>query len=252
MADETPEAARAGTPETWPATIPDTEPSERARLAAELRTPKAAAIAGILFALMLGTVIVMMWSAIPRDPGRQGGWITNASSRSSVGFAMNLIPFAGIAFLWFIGVLRNRLGEREDKFFATVFLGSGLLLVSILFTAAAVISSALFVYSESPDFSRDTLRIAVVLARTLLVTFGARMAAVFTISVTTIGMRTGLVPRWLSAVGVVCAVALLLTPPAPELTQLVFPLWVLILSLHILVVSMRSVAQAPMSTGDRR
>jgi len=216
--------------------IPVTEP---AGLAGELRTPRSAAIAGILFALMLGTVIVMLSAAIPRDPVRGGVWITNASSRSSVTFATNLIPFAGIAFLWFIGVIRNRLGDREDKFFATVFLGSGLLLVGILFTAAAVMGSALFVYSESPNISRDTLRMALVLASTLLVTFGARMAAVFTLSVTTIGLRTQLVPRWLSVIGILCAVALVLTPPAPKLTQLVFPLWVLILSLHILAVSMR-------------
>ena len=44
-----------------------------------------------------------------------------------------LVPFAGIAFLWFIGVVRDRIGEREDKFFATVFFGSGLLFVAMLF-----------------------------------------------------------------------------------------------------------------------
>lgn len=33
---------------------------------------------------------------------------------------------AGIAFLWFIGVIRDRSGAHEDRFFATVFLGSGL------------------------------------------------------------------------------------------------------------------------------
>jgi hypothetical protein len=233
-------------PMTGPARIPRNDP---AGLAGELRTPRSAAIAGILFALMLGTVIVMMSSAIPRDPVRGAMWITDASSRSSVAFAMNLIPFAGIAFLWFIGVIRNRLGDREDKFFATVFLGSGLLLVGILFTAAAVMGSALFVYSETPDISRDTLRMALVLASTLLGTFGARMAAVFTLSVTTIGLRTQLVPRWLSVIGILCAVALVLTPPAPKLTQLVFPLWVLVLSLHILVVSMRSPAPG---AGDNR
>ena len=233
-------------PPTDPARIPHNEP---AGIASELRTPKSAAIAGILFALMLGTVIVMMSSAIPRDPAHGALWITNASSRNSVAFAMNLIPFAGIAFLWFIGVIRNRLGDREDKFFATVFLGSGLLLVGILFTAAAVIGSALFVYSDSPDISRDTLRMALVLASTLLVTFGARMAAVFTLSVTTIGLRTQLVPRWLSVIGFACAVALVLTPPAPKLTQLVFPIWVLILSLHILLVSVRPPAPG---TGDDR
>jgi hypothetical protein len=235
--------------DTWSTDSPITPQAEPAGIAGELRTPKSAAIAGILFALMLGTVIVMMSSSIPRDPAHRDAWITNASSRSSVAFAINLIPFAGIAFLWFIGVIRNRLGDREDKFFATVFLGSGLLLVGILFTAAAVMGSALFVYSESPNISRDTLRMALVLASTLLVTFGARMAAVFTLSVTTIGLRTQLVPRWLSVLGILCAVGLVLTPPAPKLTQLVFPIWVLILSLHILVVPMG--APAPGAGGDR-
>ena len=231
---------------TDPDVSPQTDPTG---IAGELRTPKSAAIAGILFALMLGTIMVLMSSAIPRDTVHEDTWITNASSRSSVEFAMNLIPFAGIAFLWFIGVIRNRLGVREDKFFATVFLGSGLLLVGILFTAAAMMASALSVYSDSPNISRDTLRLELVFASTLLVTFGARMAAVFTLSVTMIGLRTQLVPRWLSVIGVACAVALVLTPPAPKLTQLVFPIWVLILSLHILVVSIRS--PAPVA-GDHR
>ena len=52
--------------------------------------------------------------------------------------ALNLVPFAGIAFLWFIGVLRDRIGEREDRFFATVFLGSGLLFVAMIFVAAGI------------------------------------------------------------------------------------------------------------------
>ena len=51
--------------------------------------------------------------------------------------AVSLIPFAGIAFLWFIGVIRTRLGDREDKLFATVFLGSRLLFVALLFLAGA-------------------------------------------------------------------------------------------------------------------
>jgi len=47
------------------------------------------------------------------------------------------LPFAGIAFLWFIGVLRDRLGELEDRFFATVFLGSGLLFLAMLFASCS-------------------------------------------------------------------------------------------------------------------
>ena len=56
-------------------------------------------------------------------------------------------------------------------------------------------------------------------------------------------------PGWLSVIGIVCSVSLVVTPPAPKLTQLAFPLWVLILSLNILVVSTRPPVPG---TGDRQ
>ncbi|WP_409187573.1 hypothetical protein [Bradyrhizobium sp. RDM4] len=60
---------------------------------------------------------------------------------------MNLVPFAGIAFLWFVGVLRDRLGHQEDRFFATVFIGSAMLFLVMLFTAAAVIGAVMLLAS---------------------------------------------------------------------------------------------------------
>jgi hypothetical protein len=52
----------------------------------------------------------------------------------TVNFALTLVPFAGIAFLWFMGVVRSHLGRLEDQFFSTVFYGSGLLFLAMLFT----------------------------------------------------------------------------------------------------------------------
>jgi MFS family permease len=49
-----------------------------------------------------------------------------ASRADSASLALSLIPFAGIAFFWFTGVIRDHIGDREDRFFATVFLGSGI------------------------------------------------------------------------------------------------------------------------------
>jgi hypothetical protein len=95
------------------------------RAGSPLRTPRAAAVAGIIF-------------SVPADPAVPGSWLTDSRRRAAVAIALNLIPFAGIAFLWFIGVLRDRIGEREDRFFATVFLGSGLLFVAMIFVAAGI------------------------------------------------------------------------------------------------------------------
>jgi len=213
--------------------------SEPITVRRELRTPRAAAVAGLAFSLILGTVIVLLHSAAASVGSDPTGWISSASRRHSVGLALTLVPFAGIAFLWFIGVIRNRLGEREDKFFATVLLGSGLLFVAMLFSASAVLGSILVVYDEPNGASDDTIRLAGALTSTLLATFGARMAAVFTLVVTTVGHRMGLTPRWLTVVGYVSAVALLLMPPGTRWVQLVFPAWVLLLSLDILVRSLR-------------
>ena len=116
--------------------------------AMRLRAPRAAAIAGILFAVLLITSFVLLRRSVPADPLEAGAWLeTNANSVTT---ALNLLPFAGIAFLWFIGVLRDRLGEREDRFFATVFLGSGLLFLAMLFMSAAMVGGLIIAYTADP------------------------------------------------------------------------------------------------------
>ena len=81
---------------------------------AELRTPRAAAVAGVVFSLLTLTSFGLLWGAIPADPQASGGWL--AANTAEVALALNLIPFAGIAFLWFIGVVRDRLGGRGTAF----------------------------------------------------------------------------------------------------------------------------------------
>src|SRR3977135_395080 len=103
---------------------------------ARLKTPKAAAIAGIAFSALLFTIIWLLWRSVPSDPLDPGAWL--ATDSKTVALALNLVPFAGVAFLWFIGVLRDRLGQQEDRFFATVFFGSALLFLAMLFAAAAI------------------------------------------------------------------------------------------------------------------
>jgi hypothetical protein len=213
--------------------------STHATLARELRTPRSAAVAGIVFALILGTVIVLFRASGPVSEGGGTTWLSDAGRRSAITTALNLVPFAGIAFLWFIGVVRSRLGAQEDKLFATVFLGSGLLFVALLFAGAGMIGSVLLLTGGADPISSDSIRLAQTMSATLLGTFGARMAAVFVLSVTTLGLRTRLVPRWLVLTGYVVALGLLLSPPISGWSQLLFPGWVLVLSIQLLVASPR-------------
>ena len=116
---------------------------------ASLKAPRAGAIAGIVFSLLFITNLVLTRISVPANPEDAGAWLSGGWT--TVNLALNLLPFAGIAFLWFIGVLRDRMGVREDRFFATVFLGSGLLFVAMLFVASAVASGMLMLYRTTPD-----------------------------------------------------------------------------------------------------
>ncbi|MFZ0325168.1 MAG: hypothetical protein WAN48_13695 [Actinomycetes bacterium] len=214
--------------------------SERGALEQELRTPRAAAVAGIAFSVILTTVVVLMHSASAHPGSDPSIWISDASQRHNVSLSLTLIPFAGITFLWFIGVIRSRLGVLEDKLFATVFLGSGILFVGMLFSAAAVMGGLLTLYSQPGGVSGDTVRWSGALTSMLLATFGARMAAVFTLAVTNVARRAKLIPRWLTVFGYLCALALLLVSPGASGVQLLFPAWVLVLSIYILVESFRA------------
>ena len=71
-----------------------------------LRTPRAAAFAGIAFAVLFAIIVVLIHQAVPASPGDAGAWLTDPGRRGSVQFALELVPFCGISFLWFMGVLR--------------------------------------------------------------------------------------------------------------------------------------------------
>ena len=80
-----------------------------------MSAPRGAAVAGIVFSALLLAAILLLRLSVPLDPLKPEAWLQMKPAR--VILALNLIPFAGIAFLWFIGVLRDRLGAFEDRFF---------------------------------------------------------------------------------------------------------------------------------------
>jgi hypothetical protein len=148
-----------------------------------------------------------------------------------------LAPFEGIAFLWFIGVVRNRLGALEDRFFASVFLGSGLLFVASLYLSA--VFSAVLVESMASghlgSVNSDVYYLVRQLAGTSMNVFAIKMAGVFIMSTSTIVLRTGILPRWLAYSGFAFAAVLLLVITSWQWIALIFPLWMLMISVSILM-----------------
>ena len=149
--------------------------------------------------------------SIPANPADAGAWL--ADRAGTVSLALGLLPFAGIAFLWFIGVVRDRLGPLEDQFFATVFFGSGLLFLALAFVSAALAGGILATYALETrrfiDSGMYTLTRAVLYRITNV--YAVKMAGVFMISLATIWVRTRLMPRWLALLTYVLALGLLLS-----------------------------------------
>jgi hypothetical protein len=204
-----------------------------------MKTPRAAAVAGILFSLLLMTSFLLVRMSIPANP------LSGASSftehAKAISFALNLLPFAGIAFLWFIAVLRDRLGEREDRFFTTVFLGSGLLFVAMIFTSAAVAGGIITVLSrESANLVQSgSYALGRAEAYQTLNIYAVKMAGVFMMATCTISLRTRILPRWMPFLGYALALILLVSVGTIEWILMVFPLWVLLISVYILIENVR-------------
>jgi hypothetical protein len=200
-----------------------------------LKTPKAAAWAGIIFSILLIVVFSLLRMAVPADPQDSGAWLQ--SSSKTVALALNLVPFSGIAFLWFIGVLRDRLGALEDRFFATVFLGSGLLFLAMLFASAAMVGAIVIAFSQDPQNLVDaaSFRLARAAAYNLVNIYMIKMAGVFIITTSTIAIYTKVSPRWLALFGYILAGLLLFFSYYVSWSFIVFPIWVFLNSLYILL-----------------
>lgn len=209
-------------------------PSQTSLTGVYLRTPRAAAFAGIIFSVTLFVVFALMRLSVPSDPFEQGAWL--AGDTTYVTLAMNLVPFAGVAFLWFVGVLRDRLGAREDRFFATIFLGSGFLLLAMLFAAAAVVGAIIIAFHAAPEtlVHSATFHFGRGLAYGMVNIYLVKTAAVFMITTSTIAFYTHLTPRWLAIGGYIIAAVLLFGSFYVGWSVLVFPFWVLLVSLSIL------------------
>jgi hypothetical protein len=204
-----------------------------------LTTPRAAAIAGILFSLLYIVVIILIRSAVPEKPGEVGDWLS--TGWKTVTLALNLLPFAGIAFLWFIGVIRDRLGEHEDRFFATVFFGSGLLFLAMLFASAALAGGILTMYGASPDIliQSGIYTFGRMVTYELMNVYTLKMAGVFMMSLSTLALRTGIAPRWMAYLGFVLAIFLIISLGLIYWAPVVFPLYVFMISVYILVANYR-------------
>lgn len=204
-----------------------------------LRTPRAAAIAGIIFAVLLTTSFIMLQVSIPSESIESSEWLEEHVG--TITLALSLLPFAGIAFLWFMGVVRDRMGHLEDQFFSTLFFGSGLLYLAMTFAAVSIAGGILTVYAFDSDLLLESG--IYVFSSAIIYKFNnvyaIRMAGMFMFVLGTIWVRTQVMPRWLAFATYALALVLLIGIGFWPWATLVFPGWVFLISAYILVLNYR-------------
>jgi hypothetical protein len=205
-----------------------------------MSSPRAAALAGVLFALLFAAALILMRTSLPDGASIPVDWPDDAAA-ARLTIALSLVPVSGIAFLWFMGVVRDRFKESEDQLFSSVFIGSGLLFLAMVFVSAAIaggiVATAPLVTDDASRAEVSTFGRAVMLQVSNI--YALRMAGVLLISLGTMWLRTGVMPRWLSFMTYGVAIVLLFITTLSLWVTLVFPAWVFAVSILILLQNFR-------------
>lgn len=207
----------------------------------KVRSPRSAAFAGIGYSILMitGMIITASINSV-RLEDITAELLESWSRKASL--VILIVPFAGIAFLWFTGVIRDRLGELEDRFFATLFYGSGIIQVVLLFLwgaiFAAIMATKAMMVVESIDTRMYLFGFA--LMNEIIGNYALRMAGIYMTAINSLWSKTGLMPRWLTIVTYVLALGFLVAAERIREARFIFPVWVFVVSVYILILNFRS------------
>jgi hypothetical protein len=209
------------------------------RAASGARSIAPAAIAGLVFAVLSVIALLLVNSApdLSAPDPEISAWYSDPANRTSLTVGLSLSVVSAVSFLWFVAVIRRRIGDREDKFFATVFLGSGILLIGVMLLGAAALAGPAVTVDLAdgrvPDVSVMSAMAGLGTSFVLIVL--PRLQAVFMISTSTLTLRTGAFSRSLAFLGYGLALVMFFMPIVLEPLGLAFPVWVGILSIAMLI-----------------
>jgi hypothetical protein len=233
---------------------------ERAALGG--RSRRTAAFVAVGVGVAHAVLFLLAYWLLTSTPGAHGSdeeivaFYASGNGHQMVLVGLYVMPFAGIAFLWFSVALRawiRAYSPRESELFSGVQLVSGILYVALFFAGAAAYS-VMAVSVELSDAPVDPVvaRQFPLYGGTLLMVFAMRMAAMFVFTTSRIGRITGALPRWFTFVGLCVGLFLLFSASYSRALVLVFPLWLLVLC-ALLLVRVRRLPQDPADArGDAR
>jgi hypothetical protein len=219
-----------------PAALDADDGRERERPA---RTLEAAAVAGVVYSVLAiaGLALLSRRPDLDTTDDRITEWFGDGGHQAELIVGLNLVSISAVAFLWFVAVIRRRLGDREDRFFGTVFFGSSIAFVAVWVAGAAAVAApavALNLFDEA-SVSAGSASSSIGLGAALVLVVAPRLQAVFVISVSNLIIHSGFLPRWLAYLGFATGLVMLVMPLVSRSLGVAFPTWVFVVSVVILV-----------------
>ncbi|MEA2001596.1 MAG: hypothetical protein U9N84_06890 [Actinomycetota bacterium] len=226
-------------------------PDKREKQRKRLRSVESAAIAGVIYAVLAVAALVILtrFPALTLSNADLTAWFDSIEHQAALILGLNLAAVSAIAFLWFVAVIRRRIGDREDRLFATVFLGSAIAYVAIWLVGAAVLAApaVAMTISDTGTVNRETATLASGLAAALILVVAPRIQAVFILTTSTVILRTRVLPKWLAYYGYLTALIVFTVPLVSQPTGFGLPAYVLVVSITILVIKPKTQNAGPMS-----
>lgn len=191
-----------------------------------------------------GVLASISWWLLFRDQQAIADAIDPSAYYADVGLegtriaGLYFLPFAAILFLWFIVALRGWIRHsrgRRNMLISDLQLVSGVAFTAVFLVASGALATSMIVSASEGEIAFESLRALAAFGNTLMAVMGVRMAAIFVLATSTLGMSTGVLPRWFNLLGYVFGLVLMLSPIVEPSFALAFPIWVLVLSVMLLV-----------------
>ena len=208
-----------------------------------------AAISGLLFAVLFVVTLVLLHRA-PNlsDPDTTyTRFYANGGDQLFVAVGLYLVPFAGIAFLWHMTAMRNvldTLTPAPSIMAHGLNLLSGVIFVTLLFAGTAAVGAVAFgvYFGHAPAENPETARALTGVGYGLVFVFAVRGAGMFALTTTTLLRNAKVLPLVPAIIAYLLAAFLLLSVTNNPAALLVFPVWVVLISVFLLRHARRAMA----------
>ena len=201
-----------------------------------LRSIEAAAVAGIVAAVgwVYALLRLLDGPGVDASEAEIAQYFSDPDTGWDTLIVLQVLVFATIGFLWFIGVIRNRIGTPTPKLFDTVFFGGAILFAGLVFVGVAALAAPFILADRGVAVDPGGAGLIRSYALVVLAVFAPRVAALVVFSSSTLGLHTRILPRWMVFGGYLMGVAMLLNVTFYSPSVYLFPAWIVLISLVLL------------------